>query len=175
MLTCTHQWLTDGSILFMGADARTFYLLPPSGDRKPARLLRTQSAWVDPQVSQDGKWIAYSSRESGRSEIYIAAFPSFTERRQVSNGGGVGARWRKDGNELFFLSLENELMSLDVKRGAALTTGVPRILFKTPFAVDSSYQYSVTGNGKRFIFNEPVKEASQPFTVVLNWAAGLKQ
>lgn len=173
---CTHQWLMNGSIFFMGADGKSLYLLPLAGDRKPVRLPKTESEWFAPQVSPDGAWVAYHSHESGRWEAYIASFPAFTERRQVSNGGGLGARWGKNGNELFYLSLKNELMSLDVKHGAALTTGVPRILFKTPFAVDAAnYQYSVTGGGKRFIFNEPVKEASQPFTVVLNWVAGLMQ
>lgn len=173
--TCTHQWLMNGSIFFMGAEGRTFYVLPLSADRKPVRLPKTESEWFAPQVSPDGAWVAYHSHESGRWDVYIASFPAFTERRQVSNAGGFGVRWSKDGNELFYINLKNELMSLDVKRGAALMTGVPRTLFKTPFVADGcNYQYSVTRDGKRFIFNEPVKEAGQPFTVVLNWVAGLR-
>jgi eukaryotic-like serine/threonine-protein kinase len=142
-------------------------------DEKRRGFSRPESDWIAPHVSPDGQWVAYHSHESGRWEVYIAAFPTFTERRQVSSAGGFDARWRNDGNELFYLSLDNTLMSLEVKRGPTLSTGVPRTLFKTPFAVRSNYQYSVTGDGKRFIFNEPIKEARQPFTVVLNWAAGL--
>ena len=68
------------------------------------------------------------------------------------------------------------MMSVDVKGGARLETGVPRILFQSPVRMDNNgQQYSVTGNGKRFIFAEPVEESSKPFNVVLNWTAGLKR
>jgi len=56
-----------------------------------------------PHVSPDGRWIAYNSNESGRWEVFVAAFPGFTDKRQVSNGGGVQPVWRKDGKELGLL------------------------------------------------------------------------
>ena len=168
------QWLTDGSILF--ASANTFYSLPPTGKRKPALLYKTEFSKNAAHVSSDGRSVAYQSRESGRWEIFVAAFPSFTEKRPVSTGGGRQPLWRKNGKELLYLSPDGKMMSVDVNGGKRLETGVPRVLFQSPVRMDNNgQQYSVTGDGKRFIFAEPVEEGSKPFTVVLNWSAGLKR
>jgi serine/threonine protein kinase len=170
------QWLKDGSILF--TSPKGVYLLPPSDKAKPVRLVETEpSASLEgPQVSTDGRWVAYMSKESGRGEIYVAAFPTLTQKRRVSSAGGSQALWRKDGKELFYLGLDGRLISLDVKPGARLETGTPKGLFKAPGQPDQdSHQYIVTGDGKRFIFLEPADEGSKPFTVVLNWTAVLKR
>ena len=75
------------------------------GDKKPVPIVQTRADERNPQVSADGKWIAYSSNESGRSEIYIRPFPEGPGRIQVSVNGGVFPRWRRDGRELYFMSL----------------------------------------------------------------------
>ena len=84
--------------------------------------------------------------------------------------------WRTDGKELFYLSLDGKMMTVDVRGGSRLETGVPRVLFQTPVPVDPwANQYCVTGDGKKFIFLEPVEEGRELFHVVLNWTAGLKR
>jgi Tol biopolymer transport system component/DNA-binding winged helix-turn-helix (wHTH) protein len=169
------QWLENGSILFQstaGSDTTAFYLWPRAGGRKPELLLKTEFAKGSPIVSKDGKWVAYHSNESGRMEIYVAAFPTFTEKRQVSKDGGVEAQWRNDGKELFYLSLDDKVMSVDVKTTTEFETGAPKMLFQTPM---KQGQYCVTGDGKRFLIGEPVEEGSKPLTVVHNWTAGLKR
>jgi hypothetical protein len=105
-------------------------------------------------------------------EIYVAAFPTFTEKRQVSKDGGVEARWRNDGKELFYLSLDGKVMSVDIKTTTELEAGAPKMLFQTPMQQGN---YCVTGDGKRFLIGEPVEESSKPLTVVQNWTAGLKR
>ena len=116
-----------------------------------------------------------SSLESGRWEVYVAAFPAFTERRQISSNGGCQPFWRKDGKELFYLTLDGKLMAVDVKGGATLSTGVPQVLFQTPERVNPMQsEYCVTGDGKKFILREPVGERTTPITVVLNWNAEMK-
>ena len=168
------QWLKDGAILF--ASANSFYLLPPTGERKPVLLYKTEFFKNAARVSSDGHWVAYQSRESGRWEVYIAAFPAFTEKRPVSTGGGRQPLWRKNGEEVLYLSPDGKMMSVDVNGGTRLETGVPKVLFQSPVRMDNNgQQYSVTGDGKRFVFAEPVEEGSKPFTVVLNWNAGLKR
>ena len=169
------QWLEDGSILFLstaGSDTSAFYLWPRAQGRKPELLLKTEFAKDSPIVSKDGKWVAYQSNESGRMEIYVAAFPTFIEKRQVSKDGGVEARWRNDGKELFYLSLDDKVMSVDIKATNELEAGAPKMLFQTPMQQGN---YCVTGDGKRFLIGEPVEEDSKPLTVVQNWTAGLKR
>ena len=168
------QWLKDGSILF--ASANTFYLLPTIRERIPVLLHQTAFREQAARVSSDGRWVAYQSRESGRWEVYIATFPAFAEKKPVSNGGGREPLWRKDGKELFYLSPDGVMMSVGVKRSIRAETGVPKVLFQSPVRMDNNgQQYAVTGNGTRFIFLEPVEEASKPFTVVINWTAGLNR
>lgn len=168
------QWLKDGSILFASANA--FYLLPGAGERKPILLHKTGFSQNAARVSSDGRWVAYQSLESGQREVYIAAFPGFTEKRPVSNNGGRQPLWRKDGKELLYLSPDGKMMSVDVRAGTRLETSPPRVLFQSPVRMDNNgQQYSITGDGKRFIFAEPVEEGGKPFTIVLNWSAGLKR
>jgi len=170
------QWLPDGSILFeVWADTPgAFYLLPRFGNRKPVLLLKNEFVTNLPKVSSDGRWVAYYSEESGKSEIYVAAFPTFKEKRQVSNGGGCQAQWRKDGKELFYLTLDGKMMSIDVRRGTKLETSTPNVLFQVPFRVTvrGRREYCVTGDGQRFIFGEPI-EAGKSLNIVLNGIAGL--
>jgi Tol biopolymer transport system component len=151
------QWLNDGSVLCLNWAGRIFFRVPLSGERKPVPLFQTEFSKLAPRVSPDGRWVAYSSAESGRYEIYVAAFPSFREKRQASNGGGCQPLWRKDGKELSYLSLSlDRMMSVDVKGASSIETGVPRALFQTPFRADPNRnQFDVTGDGRRFIFGEP--------------------
>jgi hypothetical protein len=118
----TKQWLKDGSILFLSQGGKIFYLLPAmenaapqnSTERKPMPLLETDFDKDRPTISPDGRWVAYNSLESGRWEVYVAAFPGFTDKRQVSSAGGCQPHWRKDGKELFYLALDGKLMTVDV-------------------------------------------------------------
>jgi Tol biopolymer transport system component len=163
----------DGWVLFFaGGD---FYRLPLSGDRKPVMALKSEFIKDLAAVSRDGRWVVYESPESGRMEVYLASYPAFTGRRQISNGGGSQPLWSRDGKELFYLTVDGKVVRVDVKGAGTLETGPPHVLFQAPIKVNQSQtEYSVTGDGKRFIFREPVAESSMPITVVLNWTSGLK-
>jgi hypothetical protein len=127
-----------------------------------------------PIVSSDGHCAAYYSDESGRIEVYVASFPGFLDERRVSANGGGAPLWRKDGKELFYITLDGKFMSVDVRCGARLETGVPKFLFQVPFSVDvRTIVYCVAENGKKFILGEPV-DRNRSLTVVLNWTSGLK-
>jgi hypothetical protein len=120
--------------------------------------------------------VAYYSDELGPMEVYLAAFPSFRERRQVSSGGGCQPQWRKDGKELFYLSLGGKMMSVAVKGDTSIEASAPRELFRTGMRVDiNNSQYAVSKDGMRFLFGEPLDAGSSSITVVLNWAAGLRR
>jgi len=170
-------WLRDGkSILFLDTNGKEFYQLPLAGERKPVLLSKSEFTRDNPVLSPDEHWIAYNSLESGRWEVYIASFPAFDEKRQVSVSGGCQPLWRKDGKELFYRTLEGRMMAAEVKNGTVLQTGVPQALFQTRGRLNPiQSEYCVTGDGKRFLFREPVGESAAPITVVLNWQAGLKK
>jgi Tol biopolymer transport system component len=167
-------WLSDGSITFRSDNS--FLRLSPSPGAKPETLFKSDHSIDELRVSPDGRWATYNSNETGRNEVYIVAFPSFTERRQVSNNGGAQGYWRKDGKELFYLSLNGNLVSVPLKPGPTLEPGIPKILFPTRLTVEPLYdQFAATGDGQRFLVIEPVETAATPFTIVLNWPAGLKK
>ena len=101
--------------------------------------------------------MAYTSFESGQPEIIVAAFPGFTDRRQISTGdiGAVQPLWRADGQELFFLGRNAKLMAVDVMAGATLETGPVRELFQAVVNPSAVLQiYAATRDGKRFIVRE---------------------
>jgi len=94
----------------------------------------------------------------------------------VSTGGGCQPQWRKDGKELFYLSIDGKMMSVAVKGDTGIETGAPAPLFRISMPVDTSNnQYAVSGDGKRFIFGERADTGNSAITVVLNWQAALKQ
>ena len=164
----------DGRILF--GDGTNFSQIPPTGERKPAVVLKSQFNQDLATVTRDERWVAYESNESGRWEVYVASYPTFTGMRQVSNAGGSQPLWTRDGKQLFYLTLDGKLAVVELKGGSTLEAGVPRVLFQPSVIVNPTQtEYGVTGDGKRFIFREPVGESAARLNVVVNWNAGLKR
>lgn len=169
------QWLADGSLLFMNGNGRTLFRLGPAADARPESLLSSTHNKDCLRVSPDGRWVVYSSDESGRWEVYLASFPSFTNQSQVSDNGGSQGCWRKDGRELFYLSNEGDLMAVAVSVGARLETGLPRALFRTKVPMGAQLdQFAATGDGQRFLVLEDPTGQARPFTVVLDWPAAIQ-
>jgi dipeptidyl aminopeptidase/acylaminoacyl peptidase len=185
------NWSQDGRFLLYTIyntprTGQDLWVLPLQGDRKPVPLLSTDSSEREASFSPDMRWVAYTSTESGRAEIYVRPFlatgpagaPSLGEGKwQVSKDGGDGAKWRADGKELIFQAPPNGTtkMAVEVKaNGAALEVGIPKKLFQA--SVD--FGWDVTSDGKRFLLSVPPQgqQAAQvPITVVLNWPAQLKK
>ena len=159
-------------------------MLPLSGKRKPFPFLQTEFSEEHPQFSPDGRWLAYTSNESGRPEIYVQSFPASSGKWEVSTHGGSHPRWRGDGKEIFYLDVhDKKLMAVTVKREArTFEADVPVVLFDVhvgrsrPGLFAGMYQYDITADGQRFLVNTLVEEPPvPPITVVLNWIAGLKR
>jgi serine/threonine protein kinase/dipeptidyl aminopeptidase/acylaminoacyl peptidase len=145
-------------------------------DRKVTTLLATPFSETTPQFSPDGRWLAYASNESSRSEVYVRAVSASGAKWPVSISGGIRPRWSRDGREIFFIAPEDTLMAVDVATGSEFRVAVPRPLFRVDFKiVDIGYPYDVSPDGKRFLINEVVEEG-QPatITVVQNWTSKLK-
>ena len=121
--------------------------------------LATPFSEMHPRFSPDGRWVAYASNLSGREEVYLRKFEGDADPVQVSTHGGGHPQWRRDGNELFFLTPADEMMSVSVSRsGASITTGDPKRLFRVSLndVTRTSYSpYGVTPDGQRFLLNVP--------------------
>jgi Tol biopolymer transport system component len=128
-----------------------------------------------PILSPDGKWLAYSSAQSGRPEVFITEFPGPGEKIPISNGGGYEPKWRADGRELFYIAKDGQLMSVAIAPGPALEVGRSQALFPTKLDVVNLpffWRYDVTPDGQRFLMIQPSHDrASAAATVVLNWPA----
>ena len=173
------DWSPDGSsILCSDRSGIRLFLLSLADGAKPQLILDTPYAKRVFRFSPDGKYVAYASEESGKSEIYIAAFPSFAVKRQASSGGGIYLAWSHDGRELFYRSSDGTLMDVEVRTGGStIETGVPKPLFKFGTGTLGN-QFAVAADGKRFLIKEAVQgeEAERlEITLVLNWQAELKQ
>jgi hypothetical protein len=156
------------------------WLLPLAGDHRPTPFLQTPFIKTQAQISPDGRWIAYTSNESGTDEVYIQSFPKAGNKRQASTNGGVQPRWRKDGQELFYLASDQRLMAVRVKLDAAFEAHAPVPLFRTRLIPQGSQSlglptaYDVSPDGQRFVVTIPPEDLGPPITVVLNWIAALK-
>jgi Tol biopolymer transport system component len=132
----------------------------------------------DGRFAPDGRWVAYTSDESGQFEIYVRAFPGPGARRQISARGGAMPRWRADGRELFFVAPDNKLMAVPVKTGDVFEAGAAMPLFETRIRTAPAWpQYDVSSDGQRFLINTMTETAAEqePITLVLNWTADLKK
>ena len=139
-------------------------------------MIATSFAEVEPQLSPDGRWLAYASNETGRYEIYVQPFPTTGTRWQVSNAGGRQATWRKDGKELFFVADEGaKFYAVDIlHKPDRFDFGVPRFLFDMRANVFNSLRsYIPSRDGQRFLINMLRESSEAPINVVHNWTAGI--
>jgi eukaryotic-like serine/threonine-protein kinase len=136
------------------------------------------------RVSPDGRWLAYMTDESGRDEVWLASFPSGEIRRKVSAAGGTMPQWGEGGKELFYLSLDRQLMAASVAaRQGDVAVGAPGALFQMPnliaegrLLMPTSNNYVATPNGQRFLAAVSVQDPNAPpISVVVNWPALLNR
>ena len=174
-----NDWSPDGRYLVysqISPEGRyELWLLPTTGDRKPAPFLRTAFDELQGQFSPDSKWIAYTSNESGRQEIYVQGFPAGGARWLVSSGGGTLARWRRDGKEIFYRALDGKLMVVSVRNvPGGLEFGTPAALFRTSEPQGQfSYPYDVSSDGQKILALVPgeVPGDAASLSVIVNWDA----
>ena len=165
------QWTPDGRFVIFRTFGKAVYAMPLDGDRTPRMLADTPYVEDEVHVSPDGRWVAFNADESGRWEVYVAAFPTFTSKRQISSGGGVQPQWRGDGRELFYLAPDGSVMSVRVDtphRVHGQAAGPP--VHGNIAAEDGLPQYGVTADGQRFLALERVVGATS-FTFLLNWSS----
>jgi Tol biopolymer transport system component len=175
------DWSKDGRfILYRTVEAgqgdNDIWALEVGRDRQPFPVVKTPFMERDAQFSPDGKWIAYQSNESGRFEIYVQRFNAAGERERISPNGGAQVRWRADGRELFYLTLDNQLTAVPVSLSERdVRTGPATALFRAPVGAPQGialHNYIVSQDGQRFLLDTIVEEPAPPIVVILNWKPG---
>jgi eukaryotic-like serine/threonine-protein kinase len=168
------DWASDGQSILYTVDDQAFWA-PLNNPGKATRIGSKDAKINSLRFSPDGKFIAYASAESGRSEVYVEAAPPNSGKWQISIEGGGGPRWRRDGRELYFLSTDQKLMSVDTSLSPTFSAKRPQQLFR--YSLTSLLNaYDVSPDGKRFLLFAPNNIGTDaPITVVLNWWAALKK
>jgi serine/threonine protein kinase len=179
---------TDGRFLLYQAYAgpktqSDLWILPLNAkeqnqDRKPVAFLQTEFNETDGRFSPDARWIAYTSNESGRNEVYIRSYSGSGGRWQASVAGAHGPRWRRDGKELYYLTPDNKIMSAEIVfKATTVEVSNVHLLFEAPLIVQLIFPgYDVTADGNRFLVNVQFESQNQtPLTLVVNWDAALKK
>jgi Tol biopolymer transport system component len=156
------SWSPDGqTLVYWTSTPKTqgdAWALPLKGEKKPFPILNSAADERHPQISPDGRWIAYSSNETGRSEVYVQPFPQGT-KIQISLNGGVYPRWGNGGKEVFFMNLISvgNLMASTVHvTGSAIQRDDPKVLFQTGYfnsvhAAGRYHPYAVSADGQQFL------------------------
>jgi eukaryotic-like serine/threonine-protein kinase len=178
------DWSRDGRLILFnqfapgtGSDLRVLAVTSegnPTG--KPRPYLHSQFNQTDAQFSPEMNphWVAYTSNESGQPEVYVQAFPEARGKFQVSAGGGRFPKWGPVGRELFYVSLNDKLMAVDLKVGKdSVEPSTPRELFPLPTPTINFIPYDVSVDGQRFLVQAPPQQAS-PLTAIVNWPALVK-
>ena len=187
--TVPSDWSRDGNLLYWVRDPKTksdLWVLP-AGSGRAFPVVATESNELYGKFSPDGRSVAYVSDESGKEEIYVVPFAVASDghvlssegKRRVSTNGGVGVHWRRDGNELFYLSPDGTIMAVDVRNGVlsgvdsapVFRYGSPQRLFRT--ATTNPFAWDVAPDGQRFLISAEVGSPA-PTVVVLNWRSLLK-
>ncbi|HEY2468650.1 MAG TPA: protein kinase [Terracidiphilus sp.] len=179
-LAVPKSWSPDGRYLVYaqinpGTGADLFALPIGQPDPHPLVLAQTKATEDQGQFSPDGHWVAYTSNESGQSEIYVIPFPPAPNGRRwmVSRGGGVMPRWRRDGKELFYISPEWKMMAVDTSMRSSFQSGTPHALFDTEM-LDTGIRtgpmtWDISADGNRFLIISDSARATSSMNLILNW------
>jgi eukaryotic-like serine/threonine-protein kinase len=188
------DWSHDGRFIAFGNTAFTQVANEQQGDvwlidlarqRKVVHLLNTPFHEANAVFSPDGKWLAFTSNESGQSEVYVQAFQAgespnvVGERHLVSRQGALCLRWRSDGKELFYLGTDGRLYAVSVTLSPRLGIGVPAPLFaistEARAALHSVVGFDVSADGRRFIVPTVTSPEKSSLVIIQNWEAALRR
>ena len=187
-----YDWSPDGTTLFLYATlpetGRDVGMVSIEGPGTWEPLIQTAAEEWAPTLSPDGRWLAYTSNETGRNEVYVLRFPELEDRRPISVGGGYRPTWSPDGRELLYLRSPAGppdaamRVTLDIEEGdpPSLIVGTPEPLFDWRyFGGPNLRYYDISSDGQRFLVigsgvSADVGVATPQITVVLNWFEELK-
>jgi Tol biopolymer transport system component len=149
------------------------------GDKKAFPIVQAQSPQsriIQARLSPDSRWLAYSSTESGREEVYVTPFPAGQGKWQVSQDGGTFPVWRGDSKEILFSQPDGSLYAALVNtKNNEFELEPPRKLFQVNYTAPLGDPYDVSPDGRRIIFATYPEGAPTPLVLITNWMADLKK
>jgi len=183
--------LMSGGMAFPGSvtpDGRTVLIYngsvilqrPLTGEGPADRLLGPSQTMLTPEVSPDGRWLAYQSNESGQPEVYVRPYPNIDDGRwQISTERGTRPAWSRNGRELFFLDGTDRLSASSIAvNGRTLVPGAPRRLLERAYFPGFTSRgvnirgYDVSPDGERFLMIKATEKGAgsqSVMTIVVNW------
>jgi eukaryotic-like serine/threonine-protein kinase len=173
------DWLPDGRLMIeerLEGGNTGLRLVTPDGGESESMFDLGQFTVTPFRSSRDGRWLAYSSYDSGSgaNSVYVRSVTSPDGGRRIA--AGQEPRWRADGRELYYLAPDLSIMAVDVEPGADFHVGAPHLLFQTQMkgsGVIGQQAYDVTSTGQRFLVKMPV--SLSPITVLVNWPQQLSR
>ena len=148
-------------------------------DAEPLALAATEFNESGPALSPNGRWLAYSSNETGEPEVYVVPFPNAGDAKYpISANGGTEPVWSHSGRELFYRNAAGDIVSVQVETEATFTPGQSEVLFSAVEfrSFQGHAQYDVTPDDERFLMIRDVGgEQGRELTVVVNWFEELLQ
>jgi Tol biopolymer transport system component len=150
------DWLRDGSALLVTDDAgagKHDIVVQPTDGSAVRPYAATQADETAARISPDGRWVAYTSDESGKAEVYIDSYTQPGRRVQISWGGGIDPVWRGDGRELYYWR-DGALVAVPLSAAARDTPparGAETVLFRARYQASLNTMYDVSSDGQRFV------------------------
>jgi serine/threonine protein kinase/Tol biopolymer transport system component len=176
------DWSPDGTaLLYWESDNQNqigrYSIYPLAGNSKPYPLFGKMTSNVaDARFSPDGKWIAFSSDQTERSEVYIAPLAGSGTAVQISTKGGQNVRWMPYGKHLLYLAADHQVVSTALALGEDAQAVEEHALFQLPLTpANSPLAFEIAPDGKRLLLAAPVGRASAPITVLVNWQSELSK
>ena len=170
------SWSLNGRYVFFmvqnNATRQDIYYIDLIGDKKLTPFIQSPANDMGAVLSPNGKWLAYTSDESGRPEVYVTAFPGPGGKWQISNGGSISSSWSADGKQIYY-TIGDKVMVVPIQNTEAFEFGAPTAL---PIHVNEFAALGPAAPGDRFPALKALSGGrSHPQEVTLNWTGTLKQ
>ena len=177
-----NDWSRDGRFLVL---QRSPNAVPPwslwglslGGERKLFVYKTSAADNAGSRLSPNGRWLAYTTNESGTSQVVVQPFPDPSGGKwQVSTTGGSHPTWRRDGRELYYINSAGDLIAVEVTTELAFAIGKSTTLFRTALSLGTpGFPYDPAADGTRFVFSVPSGNTTPPITTILNWSSLMKR
>ena len=175
-----NSWSRDGVLAYSEGlpNNGDIWTLSVEGERQPQEFVVTEFNERHPMFSPNGRWIAFTSDQSRRDEIYVKAYPGPGGMVQISNEGGNQPLWARDGEELFYRNGDKMMMVSVQTKPTFKMLAVPRVLFQDSYIPGSfgwAPNYDLTPDGERFVMVKQSETRATQINIVLNWFEELKR